>query len=182
MENIKEQAKKAISELIEKSEVSKGDLIVVGCSTSEIIGEKIGSNSSFETAKIVFDAIYEEILKNNLFLAAQCCEHLNRALIIEKEVALKNNWPIVCAVPKPKAGGSFATCAYEAFNAPVTVEKIEAKAGLDIGQTLIGMHLSSVAVPLRISIKKIGNAIITCAKTRPKYIGGPRTHYQKDEA
>ncbi|MEG1404755.1 MAG: TIGR01440 family protein, partial [Oscillospiraceae bacterium] len=115
---------------------------------------------------------------NGIFLAAQCCEHLNRALVVEREAAEKFGLEIVAAVPKPKAGGSFATAAYAAFSNPVLVEHIKAAAGMDIGSTLIGMHLRDVAVPLRLATKKIGEAFLTAAYTRPKFIGGSRAQYE----
>lgn len=177
MQQLQEQAKTAVSELIEKANLKQGDLLVIGCSTSEIIGSKIGSNSSPETAQGVFAAIYKVLQAKGIFLAAQCCEHLNRALIVEAEIAEKYGLDVVNVVPQPKAGGSFATAAYHAFKAPVAVEQIRAKAGLDIGGTLIGMHLQPVAVPLRLSIKQIGEAPIVCARTRPKFIGGERAQY-----
>ncbi|MBE6916195.1 MAG: TIGR01440 family protein [Ruminococcaceae bacterium] len=177
MKQLQEQAKTAVSELIEKANLKRGDLLVIGCSTSEIIGSKIGSNSSPDTAQGVFEAIYKVLQAKGIFLAAQCCEHLNRALIVEAEIAEKYGWDEVNVVPQPKAGGSFATAAYHAFKAPVAVENVRAKAGLDIGGTLIGMHLQPVAVPLRLSIKQIGEAPIICARTRPKFIGGERAHY-----
>ena len=118
------------------------------------------------------------IKENGLFLAAQCCEHLNRALVVEREAAERFNLEIVSAVPKPKAGGSFAAAAYLAYAEPVLVEHIKASAGLDIGSTLIGMHLKDVAVPLRLEIKTIGEASVTAARTRPKLIGGARAQYE----
>ena len=180
MSTLHEQAKTAVLELIEKANLKAGDLMVVGCSSSEIIGSKIGSNSSLETAEEVFGAIYGELSARGIFLAAQCCEHLNRALIVEDEVARKYGWDPVNVVPQPKAGGSFATTAYKTFAAPVAVEHIRAKAGLDIGGTLIGMHLMPVAVPVRLSVKRIGEAPIICARIRPKFIGGERAHYNDE--
>ncbi len=183
MEDIKEiakQAKDAVLEVIEASKIKEGEIFVVGCSSSEIIGEKIGKGSSPETANVVFDAIYNELKKRNIYLAAQCCEHLNRALIIERKAAKKYFYPCVNAVPQPKAGGSFATAAYKAFEEPVCVEKIAAKAGMDIGETLIGMHIAPVCVPLRIKTKKIGMANVICARSRLKYIGGSRAVYLED--
>lgn len=177
MMTLAEQAKTAVLELIEKADLKAGDLMVVGCSSSEIIGSRIGSNSSLETAEEVFGAIYKELSERGIFLAAQCCEHLNRALIIEEEIAVKYGWDPVNVVPQPKAGGSFATTAYKTFKSPVAVEHIRAKAGLDIGGTLIGMHLMPVAVPVRLSVKMVGEAPIICARTRPKFIGGERAHY-----
>ena len=177
LNKIKEEAALAAKELLEAAELKRGDILVVGCSSSEIVGEKIGKGASLETAEAVFEAIYEETKKAGVFLAAQCCEHLNRAIIIERECAEKYRLEPVCVVPFPKAGGSFATTAYRSFISPVAVEEIKAHAGLDIGGTLIGMHLRAVAVPVRLSIKKIGEANILCARTRPKFIGGERAHY-----
>ena len=144
MTDIKTQAEKVIKELVEKAGLKKGDLLVVGCSSSEIVGETIGKGSSLEAAQDVFAGIYPYLREKGIFLAAQCCEHLNRAIILEKEAAEKRGYEIVCVVPKPKAGGSFATTAYENFEEPVAVEEIRADAGLDIGLTLIGMHLSTL--------------------------------------
>lgn len=175
---IQEQAKKSVSELIEVSQIKKGNIFVIGCSTSEITGNKIGTNSAYEVAEAVFEAIYPIITANGLYLAAQCCEHLNRAIVIEREAAEKFGYEPVCVVPQPKAGGSFATTAYRHFSDPVAVEEVKARAGIDIGGTLIGMHLASVVVPVRLSVSKIGQANIICARTRPKYIGGPRAKYE----
>lgn len=177
LDKIKNEAAIAAKELLDASNLKKGDILVVGCSSSEIVGEKIGKGSSLEAAEAVFAAIYEETEKRGVYLAAQCCEHLNRAIIIEGECAERYGLEPVCVVPFPKAGGSFATTAYKAFKAPTAVESIRAHAGLDIGGTLIGMHLRAVAVPVRLSIKKIGEADILCARTRQKYIGGERAHY-----
>ena len=176
--NLKEQAANAARELIEISAIKPGDILVVGCSSSEITGGVIGHNSSYDTASEVFDGIYGITCEKGIFLAAQCCEHLNRAIIIERECAQKYGYEEVCVVPKPKAGGSFATNAWEKFSHPVAVEHIRAHAGLDIGGTLIGMHLREVAVPVRLSLSKIGEANILCARTRPKYIGGERAKYE----
>ena len=178
MTNIKNQAERIVKELVDKAGLKEGDLLVVGCSSSEIVGATIGKGSSLEAAQAVFEGIYPYLKDKGIFLAAQCCEHLNRALIIEREIAEKRGYEIVCVVPKPKAGGSFATTAFENFNDPVAVEEIRADAGLDIGFTLIGMHLKRVAVPLRLSVDSIGQAHITAARTRPKYIGGERAHYE----
>ena len=178
MELIKQQAKTAVTELLARAELKKGDLFVIGCSSSEIVGETIGHGSSFETARAVFDAIYPILKENGIYLAAQCCEHLNRALIIERECAEKYGLEAVCVIPQPKAGGSFATTAWERFASPVAVEHVRAHAGLDIGGTLIGMHLRDVAVPVRLSVSKIGCAILLAARTRPKFIGGIRAKYE----
>ena len=178
LEKIKNDAKIAITELLEASSLNKGDILVIGCSSSEMIGGTIGKNSAPEAANALLDAIYPILSQKGIFLAAQCCEHLNRALIIERECAEKYRLDEVCAVPQPKAGGSFATAVYNKMNDPVAVESIKAHAGIDIGSTLIGMHLKAVAVPVRLSVSKIGEAYIVCAHTRPKFIGGERTVYK----
>lgn len=177
LDEIKNQTKNIITELIEKSGVKSGQLLVIGCSSSEICGQAIGHGSSLEAAQTVFNTIYPILKESGIFLAAQCCEHLNRALILEREAAQKRGYEIVSVRPQPKAGGSFAATAYENFSDPVAVEHIKADAGLDIGLTLIGMHLKDVAVPLRLSEKMIGQAHITAARTRPKFIGGARACY-----
>ena len=169
------QAKNVLEELGEKSGLNSGDIIVIGCSTSEILGSEIGTYSSPEAAKIVFEAFYEIAKENGWYLAVQCCEHLNRAIIIEKEAV-----PFaerVNVVPQPKAGGSMATQAYMHFENPVAVEQIKADAGIDIGFTLIGMHLKRVAVPLRLENNRIGKATVIAARTRPAFIGGERAVY-----
>lgn len=171
------QSKTAICELIDESKIKKGQILVIGCSSSEVLGSKIGKGSSFEAARAIFEAVYPILKEKGIYLAAQCCEHLNRALVIEEEAAEAYGLEIVAAIPQPKAGGSFATITYENMQSPVLVEAIKAHAGLDIGGTLIGMHLRAVAVPVRLSISKIGEANILCARTRPKYIGGERAKY-----
>ena len=177
-EKIVEQAKNMIEEFLSVASMNKGEILVVGCSSSEIVGESIGKGSDFNAAKAVFEGISPILEERGIFLAAQCCEHLNRALVVERECAEKYGLDVVCVVPKAKAGGSFATTAYENFNAPVVVEAIKAHAGVDIGSTLIGMHLRHVAVPVRLSMKQLGEANVTFARTRPKYIGGPRAQYE----
>ncbi len=179
LSNITNEARKAINELIEISGIKSGEILVIGCSSSEIMGGDIGKASSIDAAKAVFDGIYPILKEKGIYLAAQCCEHLNRAIIIEQSVAEKFNLEIVNVMPQPKAGGSFATTAWQNMEHPVAVEHIKASAGLDIGNTLIGMHLKEVAVPVRLSINKIGEAPIACARTRPKFIGGERAQYQE---
>ena len=176
--NVKNEAEKAVTELLEISKIKSGEIFVIGCSTSEILGSKIGTNSAYDVADAIFTSIYPICLKHGVFIAAQCCEHLNRALIIEREAANKFSYEPVWVIPKPKAGGSFATAAYTHFHDPVAVEHVKARAGIDIGGTLIGMHLADVAVPVRLSINKIGQANIICSRIRPKYIGGPRAVYE----
>ncbi|MBQ7597568.1 MAG: TIGR01440 family protein [Clostridia bacterium] len=178
MSEIQTRAAAAVSELIEIAGLKKGDLLVIGCSSSEMTGGVIGHNSSLEAAEEAFAGIAPILEEKGIFLAAQCCEHLNRALILEREAAEARGYEIVCVVPQPKAGGSFATTAWKNMRDPVAVEHIAADAGLDIGLTLIGMHLKAVAVPVRLSVDHIGKARITAARTRPKYIGGERAHYE----
>ena len=177
-DELRQQALEVTGELCEKAGLKKGQILVVGCSSSEVCGDKIGSNSNLEVAQAVFAGIYEEVTKRGLYLAAQCCEHLNRAIIIEREAVPGKE--IVNVVPQPKAGGSFATTAYGTFKDPVAVEEIRADAGIDIGDTLIGMHLKRVAVPVRLEHHAIGEAHITAARDRPKFIGGERAHYDED--
>ena len=173
-------AKIAASEIVEIGKLKKGQILVVGCSTSEITGNRIGTQSVPEVAESVCKAIKDVLDDKGIYLAAQCCEHLNRAIIIERELADRLGIDTVNVVPQPKAGGSFATSAYKLFSDPVAVENIRADAGLDIGQTLIGMHLKPVAVPVRLSVKAIGDAILTAARTRAKFIGGQRAVYDEE--
>lgn len=177
MTKIQEETKKVISEVISQSKLQKGDMLIIGCSSSEVNGDVMGTNSSVQTAAEIFEVIFELANSNGIFLAAQCCEHLNRAVVVEEEYAQKKCIDTVSVRPMPKAGGSFATCAYEHFSHPVVVETIKANAGVDIGGVLIGMHIKAVAVPLKLGRPKIGNAIVIAARSRPKYIGGERAHY-----
>jgi len=178
VETICRQAREAAEELCQIAKLKPGQILVVGCSTSEVRGSKIGTDSAPETAVALFNAIHTVTQAHGLFLAAQCCEHLNRALIVER-AALPFADP-VNVVPQPKAGGSFATAAYAAFADPIAVEAIRADAGLDIGGTLIGMHLKPVAVPVRLQHRQIGEALLLAARTRPKFIGGIRAKYDED--
>ena len=177
LDSIRAQAAAAAAELCEKAGLKPGQILVVGCSTSEVAGSKIGTDSNYELAQAVFGGIYDTLQARGIYLAAQCCEHLNRAIIIERS-AVPFAEP-VNAVPQPKAGGSFATSAYRAFDDPIAVEEIKADAGMDIGRTLIGMHLKKVAVPCRLDNDRIGEAIVIAARTRPKYIGGERAVYDE---
>ena len=180
IDEIRKESRKVAEEIIEISKIGEGDVLVVGCSSSEISGGIIGKNSNLEIAEAVFEEIYSVTKEKGIYLACQCCEHLNRAIIIEKELAKRDNLEIVNVVPQVKAGGSFATTAKKKFVCPVAVENIKADAGIDIGGTLIGMHLKNVAVPVRLSVNKIGQANIICARTRPKYIGGIRAVYEEE--
>lgn len=177
-EDITEQARKTTEEIIEVSGIKKGQILVVGCSTSEICGDKIGTNSNLDVAKATFKGIYDVASEKGIYVAAQCCEHLNRAIIVERAAVPFSE--IVNVVPFPKAGGSLATTAYSVFEEPVAVEEIKADAGIDIGGTLIGMHLKKVAVPVRLVNNKIGEATVFAARTRAKFIGGERAHYNDE--
>ena len=181
LEELTAQAALAVGELLEAAKLQEGDLFVVGCSSSEIVGGRIGHASSLETAQAVFRGIYPALQQQGIYLAAQCCEHLNRALIVERSCARQYGLAPVSVHPQPKAGGSFATTAWDSFADPVAVEHIRAHAGMDIGGTLIGMHLRDVAVPVRLSLDHIGQAILLCARTRPKFIGGSRAVYDPEK-
>ena len=181
LEELRRQAYQAAAEVCEAAKLRSGDLFVVGCSTSEVLGERIGSHSSMDAAGALFTGIDQALRERGIYLAAQCCEHLGRALILERAACLRYGLEEVNVIPQPKAGGSFATTAYHHFNDPVAVETIcqKADAGIDIGGTLIGMHIRPVVVPLRISMKKIGEASIICARRRPKFVGGSRAVYNE---
>ena len=179
-EEIKQASSAAVTELLDTAKLRPGSLLVIGCSSSEILGQKIGKGSSPEAAQAVFSAIMPILKERQILLAAQCCEHLNRALIVERATMEKYGLEQVTVMPRPKAGGSFATAVYAAMQDPVAVEFVKADAGLDIGNTLIGMHLKHVAVPLRLSVKHIGEAAVNAARTRPKLIGGVRAEYPEE--
>ncbi len=175
LEEIRQQAAQAAAELVEAAHLRRGQIVVIGCSSSEVVGRKVGSWSTPEVGQAIFEGLSSVLDPLGIYLAAQCCEHLNRALIVEH--AAVPGADIVNVVPQPKAGGSFATAAYHAFHHPVALEEIRADAGLDIGGTLIGMHLKQVAVPVRLTRNHIGQAIVLAARTRPKFIGGERAAY-----
>lgn len=181
LEQVRKEAHAAAQQICEAAKLRQGQILVVGCSTSEVTGHKVGSYSSPELGQAIYEGMQEVLIPRGIYLAAQCCEHLNRAIVLEKEAARAYGLAPVNVVPQPKAGGSFATAAYKAFSHPVMVEHVKAAAGIDIGGTLIGMHLREVAVPTRLSIKQIGEANIICARTRPKFIGGQRAHYDESQ-
>lgn len=180
---LKQQAAAATEELLAVSGIGEGSILVVGCSSSEISGDRIASNSKPLVADAVYAGIAEVLSKRHIFLAAQCCEHLNRALIVEKEIydkEIRFYADRVNVVPQPKAGGSFATAAYREMKNPVAVEAVRADAGIDIGGTLIGMHLKKVAVPVRLRNNRIGEAFLLAARTRLKFTGGSRAVYDEN--
>ena len=175
------QARQATEELLEAAHLETGDIFVVGCSSSEIMGGHIGHDSSMDAAAAVLAGVQPPLQEQGVYLAAQCCEHLNRAIVLEREAAKAYGCQIVAAIPQPHAGGSWATSYWRAFKDPVLVEEVRAAAGMDIGGTLIGMHLRRVAVPVRLSLDHIGQAILLCARTRPPFIGGARAVYSQEE-
>ena len=175
---VEREAAAAAQELAEAARLRRGQIVVVGCSTSEVVGRQVGSWSTPEVAQAIFRGLSGVFTPMGVYLAAQCCEHLNRALIVEHEAV--PDAEIVNVLPQPKAGSSFATAAYEGFRHPVALEEIRADAGLDIGGTLIGMHLKKVAVPVRLKQSRIGQAIVLAARTRPKFIGGERAIYDEE--
>ena len=182
LHSLEEEVYLLTGEFIEKAKLKKGQLFVVGCSTSEVLGEKIGTASSYSTAEALFRGILRAAKEAELFLCTQCCEHLNRAIITERDAALTHGFMpyLVNVIPKEKAGGSFSTVAYENFADPVALEKVRADGGIDIGDTFIGMHLKEVAVPLRLSKNTIGSAHLTAARVRPKFVGGSRAVYDEN--
>lgn len=179
-EEITAQARQAAEELIGIAGLRAGELLVVGCSSSEIVGAHIGKGSSMDAAQAALDGIWPAVQEHGIYLAAQCCEHLNRALILDEAAAEKFGYELVNVRPWAHAGGSFATALWGRLERPAAVEHIRAKAGMDIGATLIGMHLKEVAVPVRLSISRIGEAPLICARTRPRFIGGERARYQDE--
>lgn len=176
---IREQLTTALRELLALAGLKPGNILVIGCSTSEIAGQRIGSASSLDIAETMMDVMLPVVKENGLYLAIQCCEHLNRALVVEEECAEKYGLEVVSVVPHPTAGGSLGSVSMDRFDHPVVVETITAHAGLDIGDTFIGMHLKRVAVPVRLSVKEIGQAHLTAARVRPKLIGGERARYTR---
>ena len=167
-----------IKEWKESKHLHSGDLFVIGCSTSEVAGKHIGTSGSEDIAAEIFSAVQELKEYTGIRLAFQCCEHLNRALVVERETMQRERYDEVSVIPVPTAGGSMAAYAYKNMDDPVMVEHIEAVAGMDIGETMIGMQLKAVAVPLRFQTKQIGEARVTGARTRPKLIGGQRANYE----
>ena len=178
LNNIEKELRQAITELIEVANLKRNDILVLGCSTSEILGKQIGKHSSLEVGEIVIDTILNELNDKGINLAVQGCEHINRALTVEREVAIEHDFEIVSVVPALQAGGACSAIAYSRFDDPVVVEHIVAQASIDIGDTSTGMHVKFVQVPIRLSIKQIGEAHVTYLKSRPKLIGGPRAQYE----
>ena len=178
-EQVSAQTEQAVLSLLNENRphFNPVKLLVIGASSSEIVGGTLGHQSTYEMGEAVVTAALKVCGDRGVDLAFQCCEHLNRALIMERETAERYGYEIVCVVPKPKAGGSLATAAWKFLRNPVAVLEIRADAGLDIGQTLIGMHLRRVAVPLRLNVRQIGMANVSAARTRPLLVGGERAQY-----
>lgn len=174
-------AKTAVDELLSIASFRKGDIIVVGCSSSEVMGKMIGTGSSTDAAKAVMDAIFPTVTEKGLYLAVQCCEHLNRALVVEQECADRYGFCEVNVVPQLHAGGAFAMEAMKRFTSYTMVESIEGKAalGMDIGDTFIGMHMRPVVVPIHTDHRSIGEAHLSMARTRRKFVGGERAVYNE---
>lgn len=179
---ISQQVTTIVSELQKEADLKQGQILVIGCSTSEVLGKHIGKAGSKEVAAALFEGIRDVQRKHGFALAFQCCEHLNRALVVERETMERYSLDEVSVVPVPTAGGSMASHAFAALSSPVVVEHIRANAGIDIGDTFIGMHLRHVAVPVRTSLRQIGDAHVTAARTRPKLIGGARAVYDRNSA
>ena len=177
VEQAERESAQAARQLAEAAHLRRGQIVVIGCSTSEVVGRQVGSWSTPEVADAIFRGLNSVFAPMGVYMAAQCCEHLNRALIVEHEAV--PGAEIVNVKPQPKAGSSFATAAYNSFRHPVALEEIKADAGLDIGGTLIGMHLKKVAVPVRLDQSHIGSAIVLAARVRPKFIGGERAIYDE---
>lgn len=178
MDRVAADLRTALLELVEESSLEPGDLVVIGCSTSEVQGLRIGKHSEPDIGTRLIAEVAPLLEEKELFLATQCCEHLNRALVVDAAYARRERLEEVTVMPQPKAGGSFSTAYYRYLENPVMVEHVQARAGLDIGDTLIGMHIKHVAVPVRLSVKKIGEAHLTAARSRPKLVGGERACYE----
>lgn len=179
LEEIKEDLEVIFDDLVEQFDQAdqSNKLLVLGCSSSEILGKHIGKGSSQEVGELVIKSLIQKLEQTDYHLAVQGCEHINRSLIIEREDALRFNYELVNVVPVLNAGGSAAVAAYKYFKDPVVVEHIVAQAGIDIGDTSIGMHVKYVQVPVRPKLKSVGEAHVTALVSRPKYVGGPRAHY-----
>jgi len=180
LNKVSNDIKAVLDEFLPQAKLKEGNILVLGFSTSEAAGGYIGQHSNLDIAKAVYDVFYPVLNDKGIYLAAQCCEHLNRALVVESELAEKLNLEIVNAVPQLHAGGASALTAYNTFKNPVLVEHIKADAGIDIGGTLIGMHLKEVAVPIHTCQKFVGEATVLCARTRAKFIGGERAVYNPE--
>ena len=177
LQQVQSQLSQLLNELEQQIQFQPKQLFVIGCSTSEIVGSRIGTSGAIEVAEVLFDEFTKFAQKHGLYLVFQGCEHINRALTMEAEAAQLYSLEPVTVVPAKHAGGSMSAYAFTKFENAVVVEHVRAHSGIDIGQTMIGMHLKEVAIPIRTSIRQIGEAIVTIANTRPKLIGGERAVY-----
>jgi uncharacterized protein (TIGR01440 family) len=177
LDEIQSHVRGIIQELAEAGRLEAGQLLVIGTSTSEVLGQHIGTSGTEEVARHIFAAVEEARQHIGFYPVYQCCEHLNRALVVEREAMRAYQLEQVSVIPVPKAGGSMASYAYKHLAQSVVVETVQAHAGIDIGGTLIGMHLKRVAVPFRPTVRTIGHAAVQAAYTRPKLIGGGRAVY-----
>jgi len=182
VQTIGEAVETNLRELVRAGGLRAGQLVVIGTSTSEVIGERIGTSGTLDAAAPIFAAARKVAGEQGLHIAFQCCEHLNRALVVEEETLRLFGLEPVSVIPVPKAGGAMASYAYRHFAQPAVAETVQAHAGMDIGSTLIGMHLKRVAVPVRPPVRTIGQAYVTMAFARPKLIGGARAVYMEEEA
>jgi uncharacterized protein (TIGR01440 family) len=173
------QVHQAAIELLQAANLKPGQILVVGGSTSEVLGYRMGTAGNVEVAVQLLSNILQVASEFRVEMAVQCCEHLNRVLVVEHSVADQYGLEVVSVIPLPKAGGALAATAFEVFRDPVVVERIRAHAGIDIGGTLIGMHLRPVAVRVHSQVKQIGAAHLTMACTRPKLVGGERAEYHR---
>ena len=181
LETITSDTAAVVAALLEEPSLRSGQILVVGCSTSEILGRPIGRSPDLGVARAVLRGLTSSLASpNDLFLAIQCCQHLNRSLVIERDCAERYDLDVVTVIPAPHAGGPLATVAYESFRDPVVVERIQGHAAIDIGDTFVSMHLRPVVVPVRTPTDSIGSAHVTLARTRPKLIGGGRARYPED--
>lgn len=177
-ESLKQELTKMVNEVLAEANLKSGDLFVLGCSTSEVVGGQIGKNSSAPVGQWIIQTIREILQPLGVALAVQGCEHINRALVVERSVAEQKQFEIVSVVPALHAGGACSVAAFDQFDDPVEVEHVVAQAGIDIGDTSIGMHIKHVQVPIRPSSQTLGAAHVTALRSRPKYIGGPRAEYE----
>lgn len=178
-EEIRENLRAATLGLLEVAGLRPGSLLVVGCSTSEVLGQRIGKASNVELGQLIASTLLEILSPRGIYLAAQGCEHINRALVVEREYQERHGLEEVTVWPVPKAGGAFAATAIELYRDPVMVRAVRAQAGMDIGHTLIGMHLQPVAVPVRLGVSRLGQACLVLARSRPPLVGGERAVYRR---
>lgn len=180
LEQLKKDTRLILCDALDKANLRQGQILVLGLSSSEVAGGQIGKASSIEIGEVIVKTLLDELTSREIFLAVQGCEHLNRALVVERELADKKELEIVNVLPSLHAGGAGQLAAFKYFKDPVEVEFITAQAGLDIGDTSVGMHVKHVQVPIRPALRELGGAHVTALASRPKLIGGSRARYQED--